>query len=207
MLRRFFWVAFFALLTIPVMCGQSGIPSQVDGWRIEVSPPGNEFYQPPESREDVPPPSDKVLRVIRIIAPQLRMDEWEIEDEKYYEIDAVAGNDEYQFLISSEGELIELEYENDSTDVEEEPDEMILKGTREACPATQVPRAALKTISEILPGTEPDQCWVAQTVDGRRYVIQVNSMVFYARPDGQISAAGLVDEGALNEISPPSEQS
>ncbi len=35
-----------------------GIPERIGGWRVEVGPPGNEFYQAPAPAGEVSPPSD-----------------------------------------------------------------------------------------------------------------------------------------------------
>jgi hypothetical protein len=70
----------------------------------------------------------------------------------------------------------------------------------------EVTEATLKTLAEAMPDAKPSQAWTTETIAGPRYVIVIDEMVFYARPDGQIQAAGLISEDALEEIDAPSLQ-
>ncbi len=191
------------ILLILTACGsiEKGIPREVGNWRVEVGPAGNEFYEPPLF--ETQPPSEDVFQLVRNIAPSYtKIAEWEEVMKDIYFLKAIAGYEEYDFIISSDARVIELEYENDSTTVKEEPDKLILKGGKERIELSEVPQITLETISEVISDTIPDQAWVASTVAGKRYVIAVGQTIFYARPDGQIQAAGLKYRGALNEIDP-----
>jgi hypothetical protein len=188
-----------------VSCGDNerGIPNEVGNWRVEVGPAGNEFYEQPLLPE-TKPPSEALFQLVRDIAPAYTdIKRWEQEEEDVYFIRAEAGPEEYDFVLSSDAKLLELEYENDSTNVQEEADELVLKGSKESIELSEVPQITLRTLSKAIPNTIPNQAWIASTVAGKRYVIAVGQTVFYARADGQIQAAGLKERGALDEIDPP----
>ncbi|MFQ6034997.1 MAG: metallophosphoesterase family protein [Sedimentisphaerales bacterium] len=201
MLKRRLIVVLLTLLGISGCSGQE----QIGRWRIEVGPPGNEFYKAPQQKAEMPPPSEAVLRWAKIIAPHAKVTEWEVENGGY-RINAEVGKEKYQFDVTPAGQLLELEYENDATDIKEEPDELVLRGTKKSIAVSEVPKATLKTLAEALPDAKPSQTWTAETIAGPRYVIVIDEMAFYARPDGQIQAAGLISEGALDEIEPSIEQ-
>jgi len=175
------------------------IPARIGKWRVEVGPPGNEVYQ--YSEEETKPPSDAVLRWPAIVAPQTSIDKWEFDDGEY-EIDAEVGDEQYEFKVASDGDLVSIEYDNDETDIEEKSDELVLKGTKKKVELTDVPAKALKTLAKALPNAKSDRAFVAQTIAGKRYGIVIGDLVFYARPDGQIQAAGLIEDDALDEVDP-----
>ncbi len=188
------------LLTLCVAlpgCSGSGMPGRIGPWCVEFGPPGNEFYEVPTAK--APPPSDAVLQWVKIFAPGAKVKEWEIDD-GVYEIDAEVGEEQYKFDVTTEGELFELQYENDATGVDEEADELVLRGTKKSIAVSAVPNAALETLAKAMPDAKPSKAWTADTIAGPRYVILIGKMAFYARPDGQIQAGGLVSEGALDEI-------
>jgi hypothetical protein len=168
-------------------------------WRVEVGPPGNEFYQAPEAE---PPPEALLNMVERIAPPYTMVKRWELLRNKLYFIRAEAESEEYDFVISSDGTLIELEYENDFSNVQEQPGELILVGTKRQIPLDEVPQKITEIIREIFPDAASSEAWFASTVAGPRYVVVVDKTAFYSRPDGQIQAAGLIENGALNEIAP-----
>ena len=204
MLKRRLLITGLVLCVALPGCSESSIPGRIGPWRVEVGPPGNEFYEVPA--EKLPPPPEAVLRWAKIIAPHTKVTEWEVENGGY-RINAEVGKEKYQFDVTPEGKLLDLEYENDATDTKEEPDELVLRGTKKSIAISEVPKAALKTLAEALPDVKPSQAWTAETIAGPRYVIVIDQMAFYARPDGQIQAGGLISEGALEEIdAPPSPQ-
>jgi hypothetical protein len=171
---------------------------------VEVGPPGNEFYQTPRKKKDKPkPPSGTVLRHAAIFVPHMKVTDWEFDDGEY-EISCERGDEKYRFNVTPEGELLELKYENDETDVEEEADELMLRGTKKSIAVNEVPKEARATLAMAYPNAKPARVWTAETTAGPRYVIQIGEMAFYARPDGQIQAGRRIDDGGLNEIYPPS---
>jgi len=193
-----------AILLILTACGsiERGIPKEVGNWRVEVGQAGNEFYEAPYFESQ--PPSENVFQLVRDIAPSYtEITKWEHKIKNIYSIRAKAGYEEYDFVISSDAILFEIEYENDSTKVKEEPDKLVLKDGKKSIELSEVPENTLQTISRVLPDSIPNQAWVASTIAGNRYVIAVGQTIFYARHDGQIQAAGLKWRGALNEIEPP----
>jgi len=204
MLKRRLIVILMALcVALPVFSG-SGVSERIGPWRVEVGPPGNEFYEVPA--EKLLPPSEAVLRWAKVFTPHAKITGWDPENDDY-RIYAEVGKEKYQFDVTPEGKLLALEYENDDTDTKEEPDELVLRGTKKSIAVSEVPQAALKTLAEALPDVKPSQTWTAETTAGPRYVIVIDEMAFYARPDGQIQAAGRISEGALEEIdAPPSQQ-
>jgi hypothetical protein len=130
--------------------------------------------------------------------------DWEFDNDQY-ELVCERGDEEYEFDVMLDGELTELQYKNDETDIQENADHMAFRGTKKSIAVNEVPNKALATLAEAYPGLKPSKAWTADTVAGRRYIIQIGEMAFYARPDGQIQAGERIDKGALNEIDPPSE--
>ena len=187
------------------VCWAGKIPEKIGKWRVEVGPPGNEFCQPPRKKAEVKPPSEAVLRYAMIFVPHIKMTRWEWDDDEY-EIRCERGDEEYRFDITPEGELTQLQYENDETDIDEEADELVLRGTKKSIAVSEVPKRALATLAEAYPNLKPSKAWTAETIAGARYVITIGEMAFYARADGQIQAGRQIDDGGLNEIDPPSER-
>jgi hypothetical protein len=191
-------VLFLALCIAVPGCSGSGMFERTGQWRVEVGPLGNEFYEEPEKG---PPPSEAVLRWVKIFAPGAKVTDWELESEGY-QIDSEVGDEEYKFLVTPEGELLGFEYEDNATDIEEQADELVLRGTKKSIAISVLPKAALETLARAMPGVKPSKAWTADTIVGPRYVIRIGKMAFYALPDGQIRTGGLVSEGALDEIDP-----
>jgi len=187
---------------------QARIPERIGDWRVEVGPPGNAFYQAPAPAGLASPPSQAMFDLVKRIAPDhTEVKRWELQDGERYFIRSEAEHEEYDFLLSRDGDLMELEYENDLASIDEEPGELIIKGTRQSVPAAEVPEETTRLLRELYPGTSPSQAWQASTAAGTRFVIVVGGRAFFSRPDGQIQAIGLVDEGALDEVDPPVEKS
>ncbi len=187
---------FFSLLAA------DGIPKRIGHWRVEVGPAGNEFYELPIEKADVQPPTEEVMNVVRCIAPpNAKIEKWQLEKEDLYSIRAEVGPADYDFVITKDAKILELEYSNNSTGVSEEPGDLIIKGTKKPITSDKIPDKTLKIIKKIGAG-EPRNAWIAKTVAGDRLVVLAGDLVFYARLDGQIQAVGLVDSGALNEIDP-----
>jgi len=168
------------LLTLCVAlpgCSGSGASERIGQWRVEVGPPGNEFYEWPE---EGPPPSEAVLRWVRIFAPHAKVTEWELESEGY-QIDSETGDEEYKFYVTPEGKLLGFKYENNATGVEEQADELVLRGTKKSIAISAVPNAALETLARAMPDAKPSKAWTADTLVGPRYVILLGKLAFYAR--------------------------
>ncbi|MHC4648591.1 MAG: metallophosphoesterase family protein [Planctomycetota bacterium] len=184
------------------VCSAAKIPQRIGRWRVEVGPAGNEFYQAPQKKKGKPnPPSKTVLRHTGIFVPHMKVTDWEFDDGEY-EIRCERGDEEYRFNVTPEGELTELQYENDETDIDEEADDLVLRGTKKSIAVNEVPKAALATLAEAYPNVKPSKAWTSETIAGPRYVIAIGEMAFYARPDGQIQAGRRIDDGGLDEIDP-----
>jgi len=206
------------LLIVLALCGGIIGPLGCQGseiirrWRVEIGPAGNEFCEVPKPKaekaeEETPPPSEVVLRWAKIIAPGAKVTEWKFKSDRYgYRIYAQVNQEEYRFAVTPKGRLLALEYENRATNVKEQAGELILPGTKKSIAESRVPKAALKTLAEAMPNARVSQAWTAQTTAGLRYVIVIDKMAFYARPDGQIQAARLLSEGALDEVKPADKQ-
>ena len=201
MLKRKLVVLLVSFCVLAPVCSAK-IAERIGKWRVEVGPAGNEFYQPPQQKAEVKPPSEAVLRYAKIFVPHIKVTDWELDDDEY-EIRCERGDEEYQFDITPEGELTELQYDNDEMDIDEEADELVLRGTKKSIAVTAVPKRALATLAEAYLNLKPSKAWTAQTIAGPRYVIAVGEMAFYARPDGQIQAGRRIDDGGLDEIAPP----
>jgi hypothetical protein len=200
MLKHKLLVLLVSISVLVIGCKTEQIAGKIGQWRVEVGPPGNEFYQPPQIAHK--PPSEAVLRYAKIFVPHIKVTEWELDDGEY-EIRCKLGGEEYEFDVSSQSELIELQYENDETDISEEAGELILQGKKRSIALSEVPERSLEILIEAYPDLQATEAWAAETIAGPRYVIQIGKMVFYARADGQIQAGGRIDDGGLNEIQPP----
>lgn len=149
-------------------------------------------------------PPKAVLRYAKIFVPHMEVTDWGL-DNGQYEFVCERGDEEYEFDVTPHGELTELQYKNDETDIKEDAGRMAFRGTKKSIAVDEVPKKALATLAEAYPGLKPSKAWTAETIAGPRYVIQIGEMAFYARPDGQIQAGERIDKGALEEIDPPSE--
>lgn len=183
--------------------------SDSEEWRVEIVPPGNEFYQPhePESAQDPepegPPPSERLLDIVRTLAPShTDIGDWLLRGDGTYRIRAEAGSERYDYHLTADGGIIEIEYNDDSTRVREKAYSLILKGTKEIVALDDVPSRALEILARVIPDTVATKAWIASTIVGPRYVIIVGGSAYYARPDGQIQSARRIDEGALEENYP-----
>ena len=191
-------VLFLALCVAVPGCSVSSMLERTGQWRVEVGPPGNEFY---EVLDKGPPPSEEVLRWVKIFVPGAKVTDWELESEGY-QIDSEVGDEEYKFYVTPDGELLGFEYEDNATGMEEQADELVLRGTKKSIDVGNVPKAALETLARAMPDVKPSKAWTADTIVGPRHVILIGEMAFYALPDGQIRTGGLVRIGALDEIDP-----
>jgi hypothetical protein len=189
------------LLVLLAGCASETILQKIDGWRVEVGPPGNEFYEPPPPPEEPAAPSPELLETVRRIAPaHTEITRWELQRQNRYFIRAEAASEEYDFLMSPDGLLLRLDYENDQTNVLEEPGKMVLRGTRKEIPLSKVPTAALKTLKAAFPTGEAAGAWMIESPAGPRFVVLMEGLAFFSRPDGQIQAAAPAASGALDEI-------
>ncbi|MHC4259298.1 MAG: metallophosphoesterase family protein [Planctomycetota bacterium] len=202
MLKRKWLVLAVNLVITASVFSAAKIPERIGKWRVEVGPAGNEFYQPPQKKAEVKPPSEAVLRYAKIFVPHMKVTDWELDDNEY-EITCKHDDEDYQFNITPDGELTELHYENDETDIGEAADELVLRGTKKSIAVSEVPKGALATLAEAYPNLKPNKAWTAETIAGPRYVITIGEMAFYARPDGQIQAGRRIDDRGLDEIDPP----
>ena len=203
MFRNKLAVLIVTLSVVVSVCSAAKILQRIGKWRVEVGPPGNEVYQSPEDRkEEVKPPSQAVLRWAKIIVLGYPLDEWE-QDDGEYELTYIKNDKEYKFEVTADGELTELQFESEEPEIEEEADELVLRGTKKSIAISEVPKRTLAALAKAYPNVKPSKAWTAQTIAGNRYVIQVGEMAFYARIDGQIQAARGIHDGGLNEIYPP----
>ena len=200
MFRRKSIIVLLLLLSTASFCSAGKIPQKIGKWQVKVGPPGNEVYQEPKMIPQNTPPSQAVLRHAKILLPGMRC-EWEI-DEDCYKLQCEKNEHEYQLEITQDGKLIELEYKNKDTDVEEKADELAFKGSKKTISPDALPKNTLEALSKLYPGKKPANAWTADTIAGPRFVIQIAAMAFYARPDGQIQAARAVNDEGLDEIDP-----
>ncbi|RPI28533.1 MAG: hypothetical protein EHM61_04755 [Acidobacteria bacterium] len=200
-MKRSFLFLIGLAVCLPVSCASEVIPPKIDGFRVEVGPPGNEFYQPPPPPEEPKAPSPKLFDIVRRIAPaHTEIKRWELQRADRYFIRAEAGPEEYDFLITPEGRLVSFDYENDQTNVFERPGKMVLRGTKKQITVSKLPATTRKTLKELFPSLPIASAWKAESPAGPRFVILVDGLAFFTRPDGQIQAAGGVTSGALDEI-------
>ncbi len=200
------YVNILLLLVIFDCQKQTGtIPERIGNWRVTVGPAGNEFYQPPVEK-NVAPPSQQLLNIVKMIAPEGKeIEKWRAIRDSIYFIRASGDDEEYDFIIYSNGKLIELEYDN-AQDQEERPDRMVLKGSKRSIKYRQIPPRARNLLSRLHPAMQAPQCWLVDTPVGKRSVVQVGELAYFIRGDGQIQAAGLINRGAMKEIDPEAQR-
>jgi len=185
--------------------GASPIADCIGKWRVEVGPARNDLYEAPQQKKEQDiPPSEAVLRYAQIFVPGMKVTKWELDDGEY-EIRCRRGDEQYRFDVTSGGKLVEVRYKNDETKVEEQADELVLRGTKKVIEASEVPSKAVATLAKAYPKLKVSKAWTAKTVAGLRYVIQIGGMAFYARADGQIQAGKSVGDGGLDEVYPPTD--
>jgi len=132
---------------------------------------------------------------------------WEFQRGSRYFIRAEAGPEEYDFLFSPDGRLLSFDYENDNTNVFETPGRMVVNGSRKGIPISEAPAATRKALQEAFPKASATEAWTIESPAGPRFVVVLDGLAFFARPDGQIQAAGPVasalKEIELKELVPP----
>ena len=191
------------LVLFVMSLGVSTAQERVGNWRVEIGPPGNEFYETPAEKYHTPPPSEKVLDAVKSIAPpESQVAGWEVEHVNLYSIELRHEAEVFDFLVNGDGVILELEYENNATGTEESPGDLILKDTKKEVTVGGIPAQAAETIGRIS-ADGIGQAWTAQTPAGKRYVIQAGNNAYYAKPEGQITAIGQISGGALDEIELP----
>ena len=187
------------LFSIAISCTK--IPKQIGDWRVEVGPPGNDFYEDPQ--ETAPqniPPSDKLLHIVQEFAPSYtEVTKWKMLNKNLYWIRSAAGVEKWDYTIFQDGTIQDITYRNDSTKTREKAYALLIKDGRVSIPVEEVPPRALEVIKVVFPESEPSQTWIASTFAGTRYLIVVEGMAFYARPDGQIQSARFTNSGGLEE--------
>lgn len=192
---------FMVLLVMTI--GTSIAQERVGNWRVEIGPPGNAFYETPAEKYHTPPPSKSVLDAVKVIAPpESKVAGWEVENVNLYSIELRHDAEVFDFMVNGDGEILELEYENNATGTEESPGDLILKDTMKKTAVGNVPKQALDIIEQLQNG-QIEQAWEAQTPAGKRYVIQAGNTAYYSKPAGQITAIGQIPGGALEVIEPP----
>jgi len=197
-------VSLLTLLVLFTAVSCTRIPDRAGAWRVEVGPPGNEFYQiPSETVSQDIPPSEELLRVVQTFAPSYtRVTDWKKIDENRYWIRSSAGWENYDYTIYTNGTIEDICYRNDSTKTREKAYYLLIKDSKKPVSSEEVPRKALETIRVLFPDSEPSDTWLVSTFAGKRYLIVVEGMAFYARPDGQIQSARFTNSGALEENYP-----
>ena len=208
MLRKSITALFAFVLFLGSTCFGSGILERIGNWRVTVGPAGNEVYEPPVERPDIPEgtkPSEAVLRIPDLIIPGYGIDKCEIDDD-VFEIKSEKNDKNYKFKITQDATLLELEYEDEKTGLELQADEMVYMGGKKAIETSDLPKNTIDTLAKIYPGEKIEKAWIADTIAGKYYVIQIAEMGFYARSDGQIQACRRVDDKGLREIDPEDEK-
>ena len=196
-------LAVIALLLLPAAVSCAQVTDHIGGWRVEVGPAGNEYCVAPERPEENPRPPDRLLSIVRELAPShASVTSWRLEYDGTYWISAEAEPDRYEYRIALDGTLREITYTNISTRAAEVAYALTIKDTRKSIPLKDVPPRVLEALAKAVPSAVPRQAWVASTVAGTRYLVAAGELAFYARPDGQIQSARLVNEGALEENYP-----
>ncbi len=122
---------FVILFLTTTVCYVAKIPEQIGNWLVTVGPAGNAVYRPPKTIPEDTPPSEAVLGIPAIFVLHLRVTDWKIDDGEY-EIECEKGDEQYQFTVRPDGTLLELQYENDETNIKEEADELVYEGTKKA---------------------------------------------------------------------------
>lgn len=179
---------------------QEVIPLHIGDFSIKVTPPGNEYYNVPEERNDKGKLPDSIEQKVKVISPvNSKISSWDVSKEGQYSVNSTLGEDRYYFTFNSEGKLLNLRYRNYPLYKQEFPGQIVIRGSMKYVSIDEIPSDALKTLNKLGINTESSKTFLARTINGERFIVVVEGMAYFVRPDGQIQAAGLVTKGALKE--------
>ncbi|MCP3985358.1 MAG: hypothetical protein GY723_13290 [bacterium] len=196
-----------SILLLGALTALGCAPSQrnLGDWQVEIGPAGNEIVQVRESSasQEMAPPPDRLFDIVRVLTPaHMQVGEWYPRRDGAYGFVARAETERYNITLTPAGEIIEIEYNDDSAGIREKAYAMILRGKKRPVALDELPARSLATLAELAPDAEVTQAWHAETTAGPRYVIVAGESAFYARADGQIQSARRIAEGALEENYP-----
>lgn len=190
-------------------------------WRVEVGPAGNEVYiglagekedlralQRLTKEELWPEPTEAMMRWAKLLAPQTEFVESDYDREQYPPELALKMRrkpETFEIRFLSNGDLVSInyEYEDAKTDFEEAAgDYKVMGGKMDVIAPNAAPERMLQVLATIYPQTVPSNAWTIDSAAGKRFVVQVGSIVFYGTPEGAIRSAGRVDDGGLKVVDP-----
>lgn len=171
----------------------------LDKWRIEVGPPGNEFFSVSEKAEGVQPP-ESVLRWAKVIAPDTSI----IGDSPYgpnlYNVIFENQRELYWSVISDQMGLVWMQYADKKDLVNEAVNTIVPQGKKIDITVDQLPYKMVETLATLIPDSPPRQAWYADTLVGPRYIARIGDIAFYATPGGNIRSGALISLGGLAEV-------
>lgn len=164
---------------------QEAIPSHIGGFTVKVTPPGNESYVAQPRRVEQGKLPEFIKQKVRALTPAGgRISSWKLNNEKGYSVSSAAGEDRYPFSFTSGGVLTNLSYRNYPLFKQEHAARMIIRGTKQSVPRNQVPANAFATLEKIGLNPVSSQTFVTNTIEGKRFIIVLDGMAYFVRPDG-----------------------
>ena len=198
-MKRFYLILIIVLWMTQPAWADPQKAEPLDKWRIEVGPPGNEFFSVSEKAEDVQPP-ESVLRWAEVIAPDTSI----ISDNLYgpglYNLIFENQHELYWSIISDQIGLVWLQYTDKKDLVDEIFNTIVPRGKKIDIVVDQLPHKMVETLDALLPDSPPQQAWYADTLVGPRYIARIGDIAFYATPGGNIRTGALIRLGGLDEV-------
>ncbi|MEE8400391.1 MAG: metallophosphoesterase [Desulfobacterales bacterium] len=187
-------------------------PDPLDKWRIEVGPPGNEFFdaqamvkgggskKSAESKVKEVQPSETLLRWAKVIAPGTEITATVPIGPGMRYVISENQAEQYLLVVSDEAGLVWLKYTDKTNMIEETANAIVPKGKKQTIAIDLLPAKMVETLATLIPDSPPSQAWYADTLVGPRYIAKVGEAIFYATPGGNIRTGASVGAGGLAEV-------
>lgn len=175
------------------------IPKKLNGFGIKVTPSGNNYYKISTKEQAKEPLPEKVKNTLKLISPDhSKITSWKKNKDKSFTVYVWENENKYYFTISEDGHLLKLKMKSYSAYEDIQSKISIVKGSRKRIGKAEVPSKALITLGKITANKRADY-YTVNTPYGPKYIAVIDKMVYLINKNGQIQAADLISNGALNE--------
>ncbi len=178
------------------------IPKELNGFKIEVTKPGNEFFKMSEKEQVEKPLPKNISELVKLLSPEnSKISGWKLNDDKSYRVFVWVKEKEtkYYFTISKEGKLLKLKLKNYSAYQDIQPNNSIIKGSKKNISKNLFPHKALIILERIANTSSPVEYYSVQTPYGEKYLAATLETAYMFNKNGQIQTAGFIKNGALQE--------
>ncbi len=196
----------FILIFILQYCRSIGIdnkeyiPKEINDLVVKVTAAGNEYFNKKDkTKKDFIVPSQIEKKIIELIPPNAKVSGYKKDEFKNILVTVVDGADWYYYTFSSQGNLINLRYKNYETYKDLRPGKIILRGSKKNLSKSKIPNEIEATIVSLPLNESIYEIYTIESAYGIKYLVTGNGMAYFIHPSGQLQAAGLIKNGALNE--------